>query len=311
MSLRKRNRHLARPEETPNMKRMEPDNPINLKTAKPPETLFQLVLYTLGRIGGRSSQMLIMGILICGAAAFVWSQIPEQGKLSIINHILHGSPSAAGIYPSVEIEESKLTYKFAEWTPVPPGGDATQACKVTTDEDLIVRRVRNEAIYLARRAGTSGKRSDFTSSTHHISYQESNYERIGGSHMAHYEVLLDISKEPVNLPFKAHLRSIRYGGFRDNNHEWASASVFQPTRAITIVIEFNSSKPGRNFQFGSSAEFDGGNNSPLYPTLVQSISTDPGRYNPTPGQYEITGNTLTWTLQYPMIGYCYRIDWDW
>lgn len=280
----------------------EPTNPANLAADRPPENLLQLVLRILDRLG-RLGQILIAVLLICGAFAFVWSQIPEQGKLNIINRILYGSPIVAGFYPSVEIEASKVKHDFTDWTPKPPVGDASQCCKVTSDEELNARRVWNDAIYLARRVGTSGRKPDFTSSTHHVSYQETN-GRIGGTQMAHYEVLLDISKEPLNVPFKAHLRSVRYGGFSDDNHEWAAPAVFQPTRLLIIELQFRSDKIGRNFKFGSSAEFDGGNNTPLYPTLGESL-------NPAAGYYEISGNTFRWTIKYPKIGYSYRVDWDW
>ncbi|HEX8556565.1 MAG TPA: hypothetical protein VF668_00455 [Pyrinomonadaceae bacterium] len=279
-----------------------PTAPANPTADRPPENLLQVVLrilYSLGRLG----QVLLVVLLFCGAALVVWSQIPEQGKLNIINRVLYGSPIVAGYYPSVEIEQSKVKFDFTEWTPKPPAGDAGQCCKVTSDEEMVVRRVQTGAVYLARRVGTSGQKPDFTSSTHQVSYQETS-GRIGGTQMSHYELFLDISKAPVNVPFKAHLRSVRYRGFSDKDHEWAAPSVFQPTRLLIIELQFSSSKPGRNFKFGSSAEFDGGNKMQLYPTLGES-------QNPGVGYYEISGDTLRWTIQYPKIGYSYRVDWDW
>jgi|GEM_PF-4011281 len=277
-------------------------DPANLPADRPPENLFQLGLRILDRLG-RFRQILIAVLLICGALAFVWSQIPEQGKLNIINRILYGSPIVAGFYPSVEIEVSKVTHDFTEWMPKPPVGDVSQCCKVTSDEELSVRRLWDDAIYLARRIGTSGRKPDFTSSTHHVSYQEAK-GRIGGTQMSHYEVLLDISKEPLNVPFKGHLRSVRYGGFSDVNHEWAAPPIFQPTRLLIIELQFRSDKVGRNFNFGSSPEIDGGNRMPLYPTLDKSLNSDAG-------YYEISGNTFRWTIKYPRVGYSYRVDWDW
>jgi hypothetical protein len=280
----------------------EPIPPTNLAADRPPENLLQLVLRILNRLG-RLGQILFAVLLICGALAFVWSQIPEQSKLNIINRILYGSPIVAGFYPSVEIEESKVTHDFTEWTPKPPVGDASHCCKVTSDEEMHVRRLWNDAIYLARRIGTSGRKPDFTSITHQVSYQEAT-GRIGGTQMSHYEVLLDISKEPLNMPFKAHLRSIRYGGFSDDHHEWAAPPVFQPTRLLIVELHFRSDKIGRNFKFSSAPEFDGGNNMPLYPNVGESL-------NPDAGYYEISDNTFRWTIKYPKIGYSYRVDWDW
>jgi hypothetical protein len=171
--------------------------PRNTKThtddavTRPPENFFQLVLQSLERVG-RLKQILIMALLICGALTFAWSLIPEQGQLTVINRIFGRDCNAAGFYPSVEIDETNLIFDLTEWSPAPPGGNSAQCCKITTDEYLIARRIRNDAIYLARRAATTGQLPTFTSQTHSLLVQKSNYERIGGPRMTDFDVLLDI-----------------------------------------------------------------------------------------------------------------------
>jgi hypothetical protein len=304
MSVKKEPRHVVR-QSTDAVAGPNPFDAMNLKALKPPETLLQLALQILSRVGGWRSQLLIAVVLTCGACAFVWSQIPDQTKLSILDHLVDGSPGNLGVYPSVEIDATTLTYDLSEWTPVPPRGNADQSCKVTTDENLLCRRVRSDALYLGRQAATSGKVPDFTSSTHPVSYHKSSYERIGGPHMAHFNILLNISNEPPNSQFKAHLRSVRYGAFRDPNSEWAAATVCQPTRALTLEIRFPSTKPGRNLRFSSNAEVDGNNYMSIFPLPFGAVNSTPS------GLYEIGDNTLKWAIQFPRIGYCYRVDWDW
>lgn len=262
---------------------------------KPPDNLLQLVLQLIDK-EGYLRRILVVCLLIFGAVAYVWSQVPEQAKLVVINHLLGWSTRPAGFYPSVEIDESRLVFDLTEWTPMPPGGDAGQCCKVTVVENILCRRVDKDAKHLARRAATTGSGIDFNSGTHPISLQRSQEERMGGPRMARYDVLLDISKEPVNAPFRAHLRSVRYGGFRDPDTEWAASTVKQPTRALTIEVRFPFNKPARNFRFSVSAASDGNN----YVSL-----------NPPPEQYTITEDAIVWTLKSPKLGHSYRIDWDW
>ena len=269
--------------------------PTSSSTIKLPENFFQLILQMLDRLG-RFRQVLITLLLICGAFTFIWSQIPEQGKLTMINYIFNRPSKISAYYPSVEIDESKFIFDLTEWTPVPQRGDASQACKVTTDENLSYRRIHSDATYLARRAGTTGVRPEFRSNTHDVSYKLLSNERLGGPKMAIYDVLLDISKEPLNTLGKAHLRSIRYGGFSDPKSEWAAHTVMQATRSITIEIRFPLNKPGTNFRFSIAGEFDRSN-------YVQ--------FQPPTDQYEIKGNTIKWTVLYPKLAYSYRIDWDW
>lgn len=262
---------------------------------KPPENLFQLLLQFLDKLG-RFRQMILAALLICVALAFAWSQIPEQGKLSVINYLVEGPPRRANIYPSVEIERTTIDFDLQEWTPTPPQGDPGQFCKVTVDEHQVSRRLSNEADYLGRRVGTTGTEPNFTSLTHKVSYQKSDSGRVGGPRMTIYDVLLDISKEPVNIPFEAHLRTVRYGGFSDPTSEWAAHTIVQPTRTVTIKIRFPANKPARNFRFSVAGESDRSNYAPV---------------EPPPDTYEIKDNTITWTVPNPKLSYTYRIDWDW
>jgi len=285
------------------------DSSIQLKTDKPPENLFQLLLYLLNKIGGRFGTALIVGIVVCGGLFFIWGQIPEQIKLSILSRLLSDSSSNTGLYPGVEIDKNTLSFDFAEWTPVPPGGDPSNCCKVTTDQVMQVRRVRSDANYLALRAGTSGKPPVFTSLTHQVSYKKSDDQRVSGPAISHYDVLLDISKDPVAVPVEASLRSVRYGGFI-NPSEWAAVNVFQSTREVTLELHFQENKPAGIPTFSSSIEVDGKNSIRLEPIKVDSLDSLPSAL-PLPGAYEIKGNVIRWTIQFPKIGYCYRIDWNW
>jgi hypothetical protein len=259
-----------------------------------PQNLFQLALQILNSVG-RFRQILIVTLVICGACFAAWSQIPEQGKLLLVNRLLsRDQKPVAGFYPSVDIEESKMRFDLTEWTPVPKGGDPSQFCKVTTDEHITLRRVQKQGVHLARRAATTGAPPQFRSQTHPVSTQLSADIRAGGPRMTDYDVLLDIGQEPLGRTFQAHLRSVRMGSFRDPNTEWAASTILQPTARVIVEVVFPKAKVGKNFRFSSADMGDGSN----YVQVEQP-------------QFEVTENSIKWTIERPKLGLTYRMDWDW
>lgn len=262
--------------------------------ARNPENFFQLGLHILNSVGRFRKVLMAVGIA-AGACFLTWSQMPEQGKLLVVNRLLDRNPApAAGFYPSVDIEESAVNVDLSEWTAVPPGGDRNHFCKVTTLESLTARRIQKSAHDLARRAATTGARPDFYSQTHKLTVQLSDDNRVAGPRMTDYDVLLDISAEPLGRPFKAELRSIRMGSFSDQNREWTATTILQPTGKVTVKVIFPKWKVGKNLRFTRSDMTDGANYVDVSePKIV------------------VGENSIEWTIDQPKLGYAYRIDWDW
>jgi hypothetical protein len=201
------------------------------------------------------------------------------------------------IYPGVEIVSAKHTVDFSEWTP-PNGTDKEHCCKVTWDTDMIVRRVRKDALVFAKRVATSGGEPVFTSKTHPSPvYRQVVVDVSRGPVYNKYDVLFDISKEKLDTPFPMHMRTVRYGSFSDPSHEDLYLDIFQPSREETLEIHFSPNKPARKFRFVRYGNVDGVSEHPFVPA-PEDVDTS-------------TPNVLRWTVRYPALGNSYKVEWDW
>ena len=262
---------------------------------KAPENLFQLVFQFLNRVGPLRKVLLAI-IFVFSGCVFLWNLFPDQGKQALVDNLLQRIRRPAPIsYPGVEIEQQDLRFDLSERVAAQAGANPAECCKVTTDEFLTCRRVQKDAVNLARHAATTGATPTFFSQTHQISVQQASHERMGGPRMTDYDILLNISGEPLGRPFTAHLRSVRFGSFRNESTEWAAAAVLQPTRILTIEVRFPGGKPARNFRFTMADESDGSNYVPI----------------DLPPQIEVGKDIIKWTIASPKLGYTYRLDWDW
>ena len=201
------------------------------------------------------------------------------------------------IYPGVEVVSAKHTVDFSQWTPA-NGRSKEKCCQVTWDIDMMVRRVRKDALVFARRVATSGGEPIFTSQTHRPPvYRQVVIDVNRGPVYNKYDVLFDISNEKLNIPFPLHMRTVRYGSFSDPSHEDLYLDIFQPILETTLMIRFDPNKPGRNFRFAQYGDVDDVTVHPFIPA-----PKDIDRKIP---------NTLRWTVRYPALGNSYIVEWDW
>ena len=201
------------------------------------------------------------------------------------------------IYPGVEIVSSLHTVDFTQWTAA-NGLDKEQCCEVTWDTEMMVRRVRSDALVFAKRTATTGGEPKFTSKDHPSPvYRQVVIDVNRGPVMNKYDVLFDISHEKVDVPFPLHMRTVRHGSFSDPSHEDLYLDIFQPSREETLVIKFSPTKPGRNFRFVRYGNTDGVSEHPFIPAPEDLDTTVP--------------NTLRWTVRYPALGNSYKVEWDW
>ncbi|MBZ5508596.1 MAG: hypothetical protein LAO78_24315 [Acidobacteriia bacterium] len=201
------------------------------------------------------------------------------------------------IYPGVEVVSAKHTVDFSQWTPA-NGANKENCCQVTWDTDMMVRRVRKDALVFAKRVATSGGEPIFTSRTHPSpTYRKVTINVNRGPVYNKYDVLFDISNEKLDIPFPLHMRTVRNGSFSDPSHEDLYLDIFQPTLETTLIIKFNPTKTGKNFHFAQYANVDG-------------VSAHP--FEPAPRDIDRTvPNTLRWTVRHPALGNSYIVEWDW
>lgn len=201
------------------------------------------------------------------------------------------------IYPGVEIVSAKHTVDFSQWTPA-TGLETTQCCQVNWDTNLIVRRVRKDTLVLAKRVATTGGEPLFTSATHPSPvYRQVVIDVNRGPELNKYDVLFDITNEKLDSPFPLHMRTVRFGSFRDPMHEDIYLDIFQPSREEILEIHFAPDKPGKNFRFVRYGNVDGISEHPFTPAPEDIDTTIP--------------NTLIWKIKHPSLGNSYKVEWDW
>jgi hypothetical protein len=207
------------------------------------------------------------------------------------------SDNIVQIYPGVEIVSAKHIVDFTKWTPA-NNLDTKQCCSVTWETDMIIRRVRKDALVFAKRVATTGGEPQFTSDTHAPPvYRQVIVDVIRGPQMNKYDVLFDISHDSLDIPFHLNMRTVRFGSFKDPIHEDLYLDIFQPSREETLVIHFSPTKPGKKFRFVRYGNVDGISEHPFFPASEDIDTNIP--------------NTLRWTIRYPALGNSYKVEWDW
>lgn len=283
----------AQPEE----KHQSSDSVAASDSSSTPDNLFQLFFQLVSKLGNWKTPILV-SVAVLGGMFVVFSSLPDSMKKNTIEYVFDFNPDAVkgAYYPGLSVEDNYQLIDLTEWTPAKETS-GEKSCKVTWDYRASVRRIREDVKFFAHRAATTGGTPKFTSETHQIKYEVAPEQRKSGPNMTRYNVLLDVEDQDLDVPFEAHLRSVRYGAFRDPHTEWAATAVVQATTQVVIEIRFPVDKPASNFRFSRSPRIDNRNYSPITPSEDRLDHSQPGR--------------LVWKIPYPELGYAYRVDWDW
>lgn len=261
-----------------------------------PEGAFQLLLHVLAKLGKWKLPASIVVLLIVGAFA-VFATLPDEMKMRCIVPFLQDETKYVGgtAYVGLAVDSNTQVVDLREWTPS-RAPDDKQCCKVTWDYRATARRLREDTTLFSHRVATTGIEPRFTSSTHNVSFREDDRPRVSGPTMTRYDAHLDISQQALDDPFELHLRTVRFGAFKDQQTEWAATAIVNATKRIEITILFPAEKPASNLRFSYSTRLNNRNYASL--KVLESDCV-------------FTGDKLVWTIEAPEIGYAYRVDWDW
>ncbi len=264
-----------------------------------PQTLLQWILSLIDtpRCPKWFKRPVLILLFFAGVMMVFWAMLPEKTQQEMIEGVMSGRILAAGYYPSVSVDSETSVLDLSEWSPSRSGIDVKQCCKATWKQNLQVRRVHNESRYFAKRIATSGEKPEVRSSTHELWVSRVRGQRASGPSMKRYDVLLDISKEKLNVPFALELVTTRYGGFADSQGEWAALAILQPTARVVLTIKFPKNKPPRNLRYSSSTRAERSKYQPLEDGTFEVEQTD-----------ELL---LILKIDHPPLGYAYRVDWEW
>lgn len=248
------------------------------RDAQPPANPFVLLMSLIWRLP--TWLRIPISIFILALLAY-WAVVPETKRAELISYAMTGR-SGASLFPSVEYDVAE--YKID----LDSNGGATWFLKFT------FRRLREEATMLADMIATSGTRPDFRSDTHTLNWKFDPYRPKGQPNLDRYTVMLDISKDALDVPKSANIRYVTPGGFGGTKSEWAGVLALQATRKAIVNITFQPSKIGKDLRF-STYQWTTPNN-------AEQLTQEKGR---------IDGNTLVWEIQNPRLNHVYRVDWNW
>lgn len=200
------------------------------------------------------------------------------------------------LYSNIEIIERVRTVNLTEWLPDSNPNDDNHSDKAIYDDEFNLRRIREDVTMFAVPYATTGMVDpNLTSRTHSVQLVRAFHKRPGWPQVSEYNAILDISKEPIDKAFNAHLRSVRYGGFADPKSNWAATSVLHPIRKLTITVKFPKDKPAQKLRYRIAFFFKGSNFSE--PDSVPEVT--------------LPAQEVTWVIDHPLLGYAYKIEWDW
>jgi hypothetical protein len=200
-------------------------------------------------------------------------------------------------FPNFEVLEARRTVDLTQWTPTNPKNPDELSGKAIFTDWYTVRKIRDEGKEFCILATSSGSDPRFTSQTHPVTQKPIDRKFEWWGVIKNQDIaILDVSKEHVNQPFRANFESVRYQGFADTNTNWCSIGVFHPTQKLVLHIDFPKKKMGRRFVFSSSFFY----NRDDFRVIEGSTA-----------HYTTDSTSLTWTVDNPVVGNAYRIDWDW
>lgn len=200
-------------------------------------------------------------------------------------------------FPNFEVLEFKRTVDLREWTPTTTDNEDELSGRVTYDDNFKVRKIRDEGNEFCLTAGSSGSDPLFTSQTHSIKQTPIEMKLEGWPNLKNQVLaILDVSKEKSNTTFMANIRSVRYRGFKDPKANWCSVGIWHATQKLIYYVEFPKGKMGNTFSFSTSFFHDRNNFQKLQPDSAHLA---------------IDSTSITWTIERPIIGNAYRIDWNW
>lgn len=200
-------------------------------------------------------------------------------------------------FPNFEVIEFQRTVDLSQWTPTLTDNKDDKSGKSVYDDNLILRKIRDEGKDFCLTAGSSGSNPIFTSQTHPIK-QTSIDMKLEGWPKYDNQVLaiLDVSNEKSNTSFPVNIRSIRYRGFKALKANDCSIGIWHSTQKLIYRVIFPKGKMGNSFVFSTSFFYD---------------REKPETLKPDTAHLTIDSTSLTWTVDHPIIGNSYQIKWNW
>ena len=165
------------------------------------------------------------------------------------------------------------------------------------DRFKVKRRNSDIKEFVLRRAVTGTIEPEFSSTTHRVTVKSSQERPLTGPRPIDrlYDVLIDVSNEPINEWFDVQLDSVYWNVFLDKKSQWVGIPVLFDTNSIRFELR----SPNRPFTAFEREAYDrnesGGNHLVNDPTADRSQD----------------GKVIIWRIANPHKNWIYKISWEW
>jgi hypothetical protein len=187
---------------------------------------------------------------------------------------------------------------LAAWKDISPDQLDIPISKVLWhDRFKIKRRNPNITEFVLRRAVTGNIEPEFSSTTHRVTVKSSKERPLTGPRPIDrlYDVLIDVSNEPINKWFDVQIDSVYWNVFLDKKTQWVGIPVLFDTNNIRFELR-SSNKPFTAFEREAYDRRESGGDS-LVNDPTAELSQD--------------GKVITWRIANPHKNWIYKINWEW
>lgn len=197
-----------------------------------------------------------------------------------------------------EIFNQDRVVDLTDWKPMPEDALSVPTSKTVWHDRLKLKRLRDDLkTFTMRRAVTGEIKPEFTSATHRLTVKDASerpliqwrpIDRL-------YDVLIDVSNEPVGEWFDVRLDSVYWNVFLTKDSQWIGLPVLFPTHSIRLEVQSQSRTFG-SFQRAAYKRTD---------TPENNLVNEPT------AEKSADGHSIVWNIDRPSQNWVYRLAWEW
>lgn len=248
----------------------------------------------------------VVAILILGMVGAAVPTIGSAIEYSILKIQLPGAfertvPAELTSKSGVRVVERKTTLDLSGWKRT-SSRDLQAGSKVSRGLSLVsftLRKTEPGAKYFVHTVSSSSRvEPSIWCDSHPFRVIEAKSQ--GSSNIRQWNVLVDISQEPDDLPFTVNLITTFWNGFQKKSDWWAGNRVLHATEKLTWHVIFPPELPATNVKFRFKDI-----------TSDEIVDLDPTTLKVTPAPSETPIHELTWTVDNPLPDRSYQVTWTW
>ncbi|WP_285813081.1 hypothetical protein [Bradyrhizobium sp. 62B] len=197
-----------------------------------------------------------------------------------------------------EIFNHDRVVDLSDWKPVPEEALSVPTSKTVWHDRYKLKRLRDDIrTFVMRRAVTGEVKPEFASSTHRYTVRDASERPLIQWRPIPrlYDVLIDVSNEPVGEWFDVRVDSVYWNVFLTPETWWIGIPVQFPTQSIRLEVR-SSSKTFGSFQRAA------------YP---RSETPENHLVNEPTAEKSADGHSIVWNIAKPSQNWIYRLAWEW